>query len=306
MNGIVVLNKPAGMTSAQVVAGVKRILGAKKVGHTGTLDPFATGVLVCCVNKATRLAQFLMHGTKQYDAVMRLGVRTDTQDLTGRVISSQSDVAVTDQQVRSVFARFVTIRKQRPPAFSALKHHGVPLYKLARKGTFVLKPPREISIYRLEVLDIDLPHVRFEVSCSKGTYVRTLCDDMGEALGCGAHLVELCRTENNGFTLDDAVSLDDLEALAATGEASGRIVPMSAALKGVPRITASQSLMQKIQYGQPVTDNELEAFDGSSSVWVKVTDGDGNLIAVLGSSHKDGVHPYGCVFPSGEAQMVSQ
>jgi len=152
MNGIIVVDKQPDMTSAQVVTQVKRILSVKKVGHTGTLDPFATGVLVCCINKATRLAQFLVYGKKRYEGVMRLGIRTDTQDLTGRVLSTESDLKVTDRDVHSVLFSFLEVRHQNPPAYSALKHNGVPLYKLARQGTFVQKPPRRISIYGLCLL----------------------------------------------------------------------------------------------------------------------------------------------------------
>jgi tRNA pseudouridine55 synthase len=297
MNGIVVVDKPADMTSAHLVARVRKLLEARKVGHTGTLDPFATGVVVCCINQATRLAQFLTYGKKGYQAVMRLGIRTDTQDFTGRVISRQNHLAVTDQQIRSVFRRFLEIKEQAPPAFSALKFQGVPLYRLARKGKFVQKPCRRVSIYELEVLGIDLPFVRFEVICSQGTYIRTLCDDIGQALGCGAHLAQLCRTDNSGFTLQDAVSLNTLQTLAATGRVASILTSMTAALRGIPQVTAGSTLAQKIQYGQPITGKELEFFDGATSSWIKVTNTEGKLIAVLSSDKKNGVHPYACVFP---------
>lgn len=296
MNGIVVIDKPANMTSAQVVARVKRILKANKVGHAGTLDPFATGVLLCCINQATRLAKFLMYGKKQYEAVMRLGIRTDTQELTGRIVSREPRVAVTDQEIRSAFRRFLEVTEQDPPAFSALKHRGVPLYKLARGGVFVQKPPRRISIYGLGVLDIELPYVRFQVSCSQGTYVRTLCADIGDALGCGAHLVQLCRTESGRFTLEEAISLSTLERLAAAGKIASCITPMNDALRGIPEITAGDTLVQKIQYGQPLTQEELGSAEGTTSLWMKVTDTQCNLIAVLSSTRKNGIYPYVCVF----------
>ncbi len=296
MNGIVVIDKPTDLTSARLTARVKKSLKAKKVGHTGTLDPFATGVVVCCIDQATRLARFLMHGKKRYEAVMCLGIRTDTQDLEGRVISRQPELAVTDQQINSAFGHFANIKEQNPPAFSALKHHGVPLYRLARKGTLVQKPPRPISIYELKILHINLPHVRFEVVCSQGTYIRTLCDDIGEFLGCGAHLLQLRRTENSGFTLDDAASLNEFEALAASGRASTVILPMSDALKNMPRVTADRTLAEKIQYGKPVARDELALSDGCGSAWIKVVDTQQNLMAVLSSSRENGVYPYACVF----------
>jgi tRNA pseudouridine55 synthase len=296
MNGIVAVDKPPDMTSAQVVAVVKRALKAKKAGHTGTLDPFATGVLVCCINRATRLAQFLSDGKKRYDAVMRLGIRTDTQDFTGRTISKEPTLSVTADEIDSVFRHFLTIREQAPPTFSALKHRGEPLYKLARKGVFIQKPSRKITIHDLAVVDIDLPFVHFEVSCGQGTYVRTLCADMGDALGCGAHLVALRRTESGGFKLEETISLKSLEKLAAVGQASRHIIPMTDALKGMPEIEANQSLEKKIRHGEPMTEARLGPIDDAAS-WIKVTNATRNLIAVLGSSRRNGVLPYACVFP---------
>lgn len=301
MNGIIVVDKPPDMTSAQVVTQVRRILRVKKVGHTGTLDPFATGVLVCCIDKATRLSRFLMYGKKRYKGVMRLGIRTDTQDLTGRVISKEPDLRVTQRDVRWAFLSFLDVKHQTPPAYSALKHHGVPLYKLSRHGTFVQKPPRRISIYELEILDASLPYVSFEVYCSAGTYVRTLCADIGDALGCGAHLTGLCRTESGRFRLDEAVSLNALERLDAAGEISNYIIPMSVALRGMPAISANDELVQKIQHGYPVTREEVAAVRlRRSCPWIKVTDTQGKLVAVMSSSKKNGVYPYACVFPNRE------
>ncbi|MDY6837667.1 MAG: tRNA pseudouridine(55) synthase TruB [Thermodesulfobacteriota bacterium] len=300
MNGIVIVDKPAAMTSAQVVARVKALLKAEKVGHTGTLDPFATGVLVCCINQATRLAQFLTPGRKCYEAVMRLGIRTDTQDLTGQVISKDPDVSVAHHKVRSVFRDFLKIKEQVPPAFSALKHQGVPLYKLARRGAFVKKPARPISIYELKVLDIDLPHVHFTVSCSQGTYVRTLCADMGDALGCGAHLVQLRRTESGGFSLKEAVSLSTLKEMALVGNISDCITPMSLALRAIPEVHAGPKLAQRIRWGQPITRPDLGQHDVATR-WIRVTDPQGDLIAVLSTNKKNGVYPYVCVFPNQES-----
>ncbi len=305
MNGIIVLDKPLDMTSAQVVAQVKRITKAKKVGHTGTLDPFATGVLVCCVNKATRLARFLMYGQKRYMGTMRLGIRTDTQDLTGRVVSTKPELTVTDREVHSVFRAFLDVEYQNPPVYSALKHQGVPLYRLARCGTVVQKPPRRIHIYGLRVLDISLPDVRFEVCCSAGTYVRTICSDIGDALECGAHLTELCRTENSGFSLDEAISLSALERLVAKGEISSCVIPMSIALRGMPCVSANEELVQKIQHGHGVTREEVAAEVQENGPWIKVTDSQGNLVAVMGSATRNGVYPYACVFPSCESKIVN-
>ncbi len=296
MNGIIVLNKPPDMTSAQVVARVKRILKAKKAGHTGTLDPFATGVLVCCINKATRLARFLTYGKKRYIGTMRLGIRTDTQDFTGRVVSTEPELPMTDQEVHGAFRGFLDVQHQNPPAYSALKHNGVPLYKLARRGTFIQKPARRIYIYGLQVLEISLPDIRFEVCCSAGTYVRTMCADIGDALGCGAHLTELCRTESGGFSLDEAIGLDALERLSETGEISSCIIPMSVALRGMPHVSADDELVQKIQHGHQVTREEVTAEAEETCPWIKVTDSQGDLVAVMNSTVSNGVYPYACVF----------
>ena len=296
MNGIIVLDKPPDMTSAQVVARVKRISKAKKVGHTGTLDPFATGVLVCCINKATRLAQFLTYGKKRYVGTMRLGIRTDTQDFTGRVVSTEPELPMTDQEVHGAFRGFLDVQHQNPPAYSALKHNGVPLYRLARRGTFIQKPARRIYIYGLQVLEISLPDVRFEVCCSAGTYVRTMCADIGDALGCGAHLTGLCRTESGGFSLDEAIALNALERLAGTGKISSCIIPMSVALRGMPHVSADDELVQKIQHGHQVTREEVTAEAEETCPWIKVTDSQGNLVAVMNSTMSNGVYPYACVF----------
>jgi tRNA pseudouridine55 synthase len=178
-----------------------------------------------------------------------------------------------------------------------LKHQGVPLYKLARKGTVVQKPARPISIHSLEVIDISLPDVRFEVCCSGGTYVRTICADIGEVLGCGAHLTELCRTETGGFSLEETVSLEALEEVAARGEILKHVVPMNVALRDMPCISGDDDLVQKIQTGRPVTEGEVTSVAEEAWPWIKVTDNAGNLVAVMLSNKKNGVFPYACVFP---------
>ena len=192
-SGILVVHKPEGISSAGVVSLVKRRLRADKVGHCGTLDPFASGVLVCCINQATRISRFFLHEDKSYEAVLRLGVETDTQDVTGKTVAT-APVTVTEEAIRSACSGMVGRMWQQPPAYSALKHEGVPLYRLARSGRPMQKPAREIVIHHLEVLAVDLPDVRFAVTCSGGTYVRTLAADLGRLLGCGAHLRRLVRT----------------------------------------------------------------------------------------------------------------
>ena len=187
-SGIIVVDKPANITSARVVAVIKKRLGARKVGHTGTLDPFATGVLICCINKATKLARFFLQGWKKYTAVLHLGIETDTQDSTGSIISTSDRIDCSEKKIQSVIQQYEGTIEQFPPLYSALKYKGVALYKLARSGKPVQKPARRVFISYIKILEIRLPFIRFETFCSAGTYIRTLCADIGTSLGCGGHL----------------------------------------------------------------------------------------------------------------------
>jgi tRNA pseudouridine55 synthase len=281
-SGFLVVDKPPGMTSARVVAAVKRLLRARKVGHTGTLDPLATGLLICCVNRATRLSGFFLKGSKTYRAVLRLGVATDTQDAAGMVVSIRPAEGIREQAIRDAFGGFIGKVEQAPPVFSALKHRGVPLYRLARAGRPLHKPARTIEIHRLEILEIALPDIRFEIACSGGTYVRTVCADIGELLGCGGHMHALRRTETGGFDLRDAITLEELEERAREGTADIRIVSMADGLKGLPEITADAVLERKIRQGRSLGLQDLPA--GAAQIpgpFVKIVDPDRKLFAVL-------------------------
>jgi tRNA pseudouridine55 synthase len=212
--GFIGVNKPAGMTSHDVVDAVRRRFRCKKVGHGGTLDPFAEGVLVLGIGRgATKQLSSVVEHEKEYDALMHLGVTTDTGDATGKVMERREwrDVALPD--VQKALERFRGEYAQVPPMYSALKRGGTPLYKLARKGMEVPREPRRVRIYDIRLGSLQLPNVRFSVTCSKGTYIRTLCTDLGELLGCGAHLETLVRTRVGPFDLSGAVRLDDLFAL---------------------------------------------------------------------------------------------
>ena len=280
-SGILVLDKPADMSSAKAVATVKRILKARKVGHAGTLDPFATGVLVCCINQATRLAQFFLHGRKKYRAVMHLGVETDTQDVTGRVVSSTATRALTADGVSATVMQFEGFYWQQPPAYSALKLRGVPLYRYARQGQPVQKPPRRVEIEAIRVLEIDLPFVRFEVTCSAGTYIRTLCSDIGDRLGCGGHLKELRRVESGRFALVDALTVSELESLTRN-RIFTRMVSMADALPDIPGIVANKSLTHHLKHGRVVQKNDFdEGLFNEAQGLVKILDSDRNLLAIL-------------------------
>jgi len=224
INGIMLIDKPAGISSAKAVSKVKRLLKVKKVGHAGTLDPFATGLLICCINKATKLSGQFLSGKKTYEAVMRLGIETDSQDFTGKIISQTEVPEISKQQIEEVFRSFEGEIEQIPPVFSALKHNGVPSYKLARKGIAIEKPARQITIFNLEINDIKLPEIRFTAQCSAGTYIRTLAADIGKKLGCGAHLTELRRIESSQFHIRNAISLENLEKGVFAGDIDRQII----------------------------------------------------------------------------------
>ena len=300
-SGIIVVDKPPNISSAKVVAKVKRLLNAKKVGHTGTLDPFAEGVLVCCINEATRLARFLLAGKKTYDATLKLGIETDTQDSTGTVIATRAVTGCTEERIRSTVQQFIGSIEQQPPIYSALKHKGTPLYKLARQGRPVQKPARRVHITNIKILEINLPLVHLEVSCSAGTYIRSLCADIGKQLGCGGHLLALKRTQNSGFTLQQAISLPQLEKQALTHEVNGSLISMTDALANMPEYRAGHNLMKKIRHGQPIrkTDIDVEWLSENmkeDDTHLKVVDADNALLAVLRYQKKRERLTYACVF----------
>jgi tRNA pseudouridine55 synthase len=297
LNGIVVVDKPKGISSAGVVARVKELFGVKKVGHTGTLDPFATGVLICCINQATRLSRFFLEGDKVYEAELVLGTVTDTQDATGTVVEGYPLDGVSAEQVQETAARFVGPITQVPPVYSALKHQGTPLYKLARRGSPVEKPARPVRINHLEIREVNLPTVRFSVSCSSGTYVRTLCADIGRQLGCGGHLSALCRTASCGFSLNAAFSLEELAELKVQGRLGETVIPMNEALPFMPAAVADDGLAKRIRNGAKLSQADLPIPPQvSERVVFKVLDPRGRLIAVLAKSPAAGSYNYCCVF----------
>lgn len=301
MNGVVVIDKPEGCSSAQVVAAVKRLLGARKAGHAGTLDPFARGVLVCGINRGTRLARFLLEGDKTYEGVMCLGVETDTEDPTGTVTARRDCAGVGEAAVRDAFRRYEGGYLQVPPVYSALKQGGVPLYALARRGCPVRKPARPVEIRRLQVLRVEVPNIRFEVRCSRGTYVRTLCADIGRDLSCGAHLSRLTRTECCGFTLDAALTLERLAELAAGGRADEAVIPPARALPSLPAIAADEALAARVRSGQPLTTGDLPGAGAAApGTRFKVLDPAGALAAVVAVQGDGPTIEYCCVFPAGE------
>ena len=212
VDGILVVDKPMDWTSYDVVNCIKRRFNVEKIGHCGTLDPIATGLLVILLGKGTKLQDQFMGQDKVYAATMRLGVETDSEDRTGQVIATADCSAVTEAQIRETTQSFIGPQLQTPPMVSAIKLHGQPLYKLARKGQTVERQPREITIHSFDVTRVALPDVDFTVRCTKGTYVRTICADFGRKLGCGAHMLELRRLQSGSFNLDNAVTIDQIKA----------------------------------------------------------------------------------------------
>ncbi len=214
MDGILNINKPKGMTSHDVVIQIRKVFRLKKVGHAGTLDPDATGVLVICLGKATKAVRFLVNDNKEYEAVMILGVSTDSQDASGRILRKVDDLKVSELEVRKAMEKLQGRTDQIPPMLSAIHYQGKRLYQLARQGKVVERAPRKIKIFSLEILGMELPRVKFHVVCSKGTYIRTLCADAGEILGCGAHQAELIRIRSGDFHIRDSLTLEELRETA--------------------------------------------------------------------------------------------
>ena len=255
LNGFFVIDKPAGVTSHDIVAMVRRAIGQKKVGHTGTLDPFATGVLPVAVGEGTKTIQFLDESEKEYRAVLRLGIATDTQDLTGEVISERPWSHLESGDLERLVPQFIGTLQQLPPMFSAIKRDGVPLYKLARKGIEVERETREVEIYSLSFDWIRLPEACFTVRCSRGTYVRTLACDMGEALGCGAHLLELRRTRSGLFREDEALSI---ETLAASVRQQDLLFPLDRALSHLKALSLTEAGGKKVLNGVTPLESDYQ------------------------------------------------
>jgi tRNA pseudouridine55 synthase len=256
MNGVIVIDKPAGRTSRAVVEEVKRALGIKKAGHTGTLDPLATGVLPVCINEATKLVQFLALDTKDYRATLLLGVRTDTLDTDGKVIS-QEEPSVTRQQVEEALCSLAGKREQSPPLYSAVKFRGRPLYHWTRRGIAVEQAPREVEIFSIQLEAFRLPEVDFTVSCSKGTYIRSLCAEAGEILGCGGCMSALRRTRSGFFHEKTALVLENLTEEEKRGRIAAHMTPLAEVLPGLAAIDVDPPLAERLRNGYQPEDEVL-------------------------------------------------
>lgn len=269
-HGIIIVHKEKGYTSHDVVAKLRGICGQKKIGHTGTLDPEATGVLPVCLGSGTKLCDMLTDKDKEYVAVLRLGVETDTQDMTGSILAEHA-VEVSEEQAREAVLSFQGSYRQVPPMYSALKVNGKKLYELAREGKEVERQAREVQIDQIEILKMQLPLVELRVVCSKGTYIRTLCADIGEKLGCGGAMESLVRTRVGGFTLEKAMTLGQLQELKDQGRLSEAIAPVESVFSGCPVLHVRRDLVGLLDNGNALTvDQTAEKEQYAPGRWVRL------------------------------------
>ncbi len=278
MDGVINIHKPLGMTSHDVVQKVRSILKEKRIGHTGTLDPLATGVLVLCVGKATRIAQYLEAGEKEYEAVMRLGIKTDTLDSEGLILEMQSYTSPSRKSVLEALRRFTGSIMQQPPAYSAIKVAGVPSYKLARAGKATSLKPRQVKIYQIALTEYDDPFVSFTVRCSKGVYIRRLCADIGEMLGMGAHLTGLVRIRSGRFIIEQSVTLEKLKDIPVASLKDQALISTNDALGDFPKVMISEMESARIIHGNQVPCPG--SFANNTSNLVRIQDQGGRLLAL--------------------------
>jgi tRNA pseudouridine55 synthase len=289
VHGVINIHKEKGFTSHDVVAKLRGIVGQKKIGHTGTLDPDATGVLPVCLGKATKLCDMLTDKNKTYETVMLLGKTTDTQDVSGEVLKEHATEGLTEEMVRDAILSFVGEYMQIPPMYSALKVNGKKLYELAREGIEIERKARPVTILDIQIKEINLPRVRMEVSCSKGTYIRTLCHDIGENLGCGACMEELIRTRVSRFELNDSLTLSQVQELKEIGKLEEILVPIDEMFSNYEAVSLKDEFMSFVYNGNVFFPKHLnkyvELLDGKL---VRVYDDKGNFIAIykfIGEKH---------------------
>jgi tRNA pseudouridine55 synthase len=272
--GLIVVDKPVGPTSHSVVNLVRRGTGVRKVGHAGTLDPRASGVLVLCLGPATRLSEYLSSGTKHYQAVVRFGRSTDTYDADGQVVR-ETGRAPERAEIEGVLSEFTGDLQQVPPAYSAIKLHGKKAYQLARAGEEVDLEPRQVTIYALKAVDYQPPDLSLDVECSAGTYIRSLAHDLGERLSTGAHLAALRRTQAGPFSLSQAVTLAELEAAFGDRSWTEYVLPAAAGLPDMPLVSVDSDELELVRFGRPLPA------PGPVEGLARAVDDAGNLVAIL-------------------------
>lgn len=282
VDGVLIIKKEAGWTSHDVVAKVRHLLGGVKVGHAGTLDPAATGVLPVLIGRGTRIAEYLVEWDKEYRAVLRLGDTTDTQDATGTVLTSQATDQVTAEAIHEAVGRFRGPIEQTPPMYSAVKIAGVPLYKSARAGKTIARDARTVVIHTLEVLAIEGRDVTLRIVCSKGTYIRTLCADIGETLGVGGHMLSLERRRVGPLMIDQALTVDEVVTRQALGRLGDDLLSMDQALAQLAIAVVDEPTADRVRHGAPVPAAKILRWEGArrSSAPVRIHDHDGRLVAI--------------------------
>lgn len=285
LDGIFNVYKEKGYTSHDVVARLRGIAGQKKVGHTGTLDPDAEGVLPVCLGKATKVCDVLTDKSKTYQAVLLLGRRTDTQDISGACLEERDTSGLAKETVRRAVETFLGDYMQTPPMYSALKVDGKKLYELAREGKTVERKARKVQIHRIEIRKMDLPRVWIEVECSKGTYIRTLCDDIGELLGVGGCMEELLRTRVGHFRIEDSVRLSELERYREEGTLEEHLIPVDSVFADCPRLDVPERLEPLLYNGNP-----LRLPEGEDGQLVRVYDSRGRFIALYRYQQKKHIY----------------
>lgn len=256
INGIIVINKERGYTSFDVVGKLRKIIGVRRIGHTGTLDPMATGVLPIAVGSATRLVEMLTGKSKEYIAEMVLGTTTDTYDSTGEVTGVRP-VNCSEAEVEAAVISFIGDIEQVPPMYSAVKVNGKKLYELAREGKEIERKSRPVTINHIEILDMQLPKLTIKVSCSKGTYIRSLIYDIGEKLGSGAHMSSLVRTATGDYSLEDCHTLGEVEAMEAEGRLGEAIIPADSFFAHLPKVNISGELLRLTLNGNPISKRDM-------------------------------------------------
>lgn len=281
INGIVNIYKEKGYTSHDVVAVLRKVVGQKKIGHTGTLDPDATGVLPVCLGRATKVCELLTDHDKTYEALLLLGKTTDTQDISGEVLEEKNPAHLTEEEVRSCIESFIGEYDQVPPMYSALKVNGKKLYELAREGKTVERKSRRVQIHGIRIVEMNLPHVRMEVDCSKGTYIRTLCHDIGEKLQVGGCMEELERTKVGRFLKEDAVTLDEVRQKMEQGEGAELFTPLDQIFAELPAVTVTDAKAWMSYNGNDLPERFLlEKEEWTDGQEVRVYDSRKNFIGL--------------------------
>ncbi len=287
LSGVLIVDKEKGYTSFDVVAKLRGILGIRKIGHTGTLDPDATGVLVCCIGKATKLIPLMEGADKTYRATMRLGLVTDTQDIWGTELSESSYDDITHEMIKTELESVIGDQMQVPPMYSAKKVGGKKLYELAREGREIERKPVPITVHSVSDVSIDIPEVTFTVKVSKGTYIRTLIHDMGTALGCGACMSELRRITAGKYDIGQAHTLNEIESLMKAGDINKTLLPIDKAFEGMERLTIKPSFEKLLRNGNLLTDNSFEnSYEAAEGEEVLVYMPEGTFAAVYTFNNK--------------------